>query len=176
MIFHKSGGKRMVHGFILTDDRGYLIDKWVLGPTHKSSSIIYEAIRHLSNADDIEVEHVESKIRDVEYTIHDTYKISIPGTEIQQEVVERRIVTLSGEAQDQVTRHYTSWEEYPQQEFLNATKLMKSQRASRILAEQFKAALTKSLQNIVDQRDLFPLAWKSIGKTQVSPYGEEGDN
>ncbi|MDP6584845.1 MAG: hypothetical protein QF535_09320, partial [Anaerolineales bacterium] len=169
MIFHKSSGKRMVHGFILTDDRGYLIDKWVVGPTHKSSSIIYEAIRHLSNADDIEVEHVESKIRDVEYTIRDTYKISIPGTNIEQEVVERRIVTLSGEAQDQVTRHYTSWEEYPQQEFLNATKLMKSQRASRILAEQFKAALTKSLRNIVDQRDLFPLAWKSIGKTQVSP-------
>ena len=99
----------------------------------------------------------------------------------EQEVVERRIVTLSknplyNEAQDQITRHYTAWEEYPQQEFLNATKLMKSNRASRILAEQFKAALTKSLQNVVDQRDLFPLTWKSIGKARVSPYGEEGDN
>ena len=176
MIFHKSGQKRIVHGFLLTDEKGYLINKWVLGPTHMSSSIIHEAIRHLSNADDIEVEHVESKIQEVEYTIYDTYKISIPGTDIQQEVVERRTITLSGESQDQITRHYTSWKEFPEQEFLHATKLMKSQRASRILAEQFKAALTKSLQNVVDQRDLFPLAWKSIGKTRVSPYGEEGDN
>ncbi len=176
MIFHKSGGKRIVHGFICTDEAGYLIDKWVLGPTHKSNSIIHEAIRHLSNADDLEIEHVKSNIREVEYTIHDTYKIVIPGTDIEQEVVERRIVTLSGEAQDKITRHYTAWEEYPQQEFLNATKLMKSNRASRILAEQFKAALTKSLQNVVDQRDLFPLTWKSIGRARVSPYGEEGDN
>lgn len=181
MIFHKSSGKRIVHGFICTDKAGYLIDKWVLGPTHKSHSIIHEAIRHLSNADDLEIEHVKSNIREVEYTIHDTYKIVIPGTDIEQEVVERRIVTLSknplyNEAQDQITRHYTAWEEYPQQEFLNATKLMKSNRASRILAEQFKAALTKSLQNVVDQRDLFPLTWKSIGKARVSPYGEEGDN
>ena len=173
MIFHKSGNKRIVHGFICTDDKGYLIDKWILGPTHKSESVVYEALHHLSNADDVEIEHVDSRIQQVEYTILDTYKIRIPGTDIEQEVVERRLIELEGEAQQKLGRHYTTWEEYPENEFLNATKLMKSQKVSRILAEQFKTALTKGLRNIVDQRDLFPLEWESMGKALVSPYGEK---
>jgi hypothetical protein len=176
MVFHKSSGKRIVHGFLLTDNRGYLIDKWILGPTRKSYSVIYESLRHLSNADDVEVEHVDSRIQQVEYTILDTYKIRIPGTDIEQEIVERRLIELEGPAQEKVGRHYTTWDIYPEQKFLNATKLMSSRKVSQILAEQFKTALTKALQNIVDQRDLFPLAWPSMGKGIVSPYSEEGDN
>jgi len=173
MIFHKSGGKRIVHGFVCTDEKGYLIETWELGPTHKSHSIMQESIRYLSKADDIEIKHVNSKIKGVEYTILDTYKISIPGTDIEQEVVEKRIIELTGETQENISRHYSSWEEYPQNKFLNATKLMKAHRASQVLAEQFKVALIQGLRNVIDQRDLFPLEWQSMGKAIVSPHGEK---
>jgi len=47
-FFHRNRGKRIVHGYVITDSRRRLIEWFVTGPTYKSYKVIAECVKYVS--------------------------------------------------------------------------------------------------------------------------------
>jgi hypothetical protein len=53
MFKHIRNRRRIIHGYVLTDNKYELINRWITGPTYKSYSVITECMKYVCTAKSI---------------------------------------------------------------------------------------------------------------------------